>query len=604
MQIQPRHEILQVWRALAEHSQPDWQQWSRAGGGDSVGDAERLLCLLAPATELDHLRLDRPSLTARDVREALDKLGDNIDVPKVIVRLLRGYLDAYTTEDGSHVFSGGARIQGAQHQRELYVVDAYAVSVVLMLSALTFLYEFRRSLTRPDLREELEKVRTDASRRLTAAMVGLMRSFAVNVFPDDSEFGREQVRCANQDGAAADRVIDDLRTVMGDIHVRLSESVTDNEELQNPNRLFECGWSWGVVTGTPALTGYQVGEQQSGVAEPAPYLYFTVVALDAIEMLISQRTRLLGLLEPAQAELANDLRVRLELTRSFWAKLATFGSGARWPLEDLPWRTTDGLEHEYYSLLVGGMVVQDLAHVSAGRQRDLGRVGEVYARLARRVRITERATIDDRQVVRAHGPGVREPLRGSGSNGGADAGWIVSDIAPLLLRQTLRLAGLLSDGDARERVERLSQDLWDHLFARRVEDGVGRGLWDQPARIFGDLVEPQQPQPSWFYTRRVVDCLIAQGRLVSGRPPDSVHLHRTATSTLKEADHLLRAELFRGTGLSSEALQQQLVTVEVTLRRAHAVLAEKPATAIALAEDALRELDRLAAARAAGQGML
>ena len=612
MQIQPRHEILQVWKALADHSQPVGSTWSSPGGEDSVGDAERLLCLLAPATEIEYLRLDQPNLTARDALAALRPLGDNIEIPKLVLRLLGDYLDTYTTEDGTPVFSGGVRFASPDssgdltpEQRGLDVVDSFSVSVALMLAALDFLQEFGRSLTRIDLIKELGEVRARAEHRLTAAMVGLMRSFAVNVFTEDSNFGREQLRRVNQDRIPARQIVEELRSSMLDIHTRLRDgnlagAGSDDTGLENANRLFECGWSWSIVRGAAPMAKYEIGAQPVGVAEQAPYLYFTVVALEAIELLIAERTRLHGLLTPAQAELADGLRIRLELTRSFWAGLATFGSGDRWPLEDLPWRTTDGLVRGYYSLLIGGIVVQELAGDSAAHQRDLVRVGEVFDKLARRVRITEGADEDDEAVLRAHGPGVKEPLRVSG--GEAPAAWLVSDIAPLLLKRTLQLEGLLSDGDAQDRMRSLSQDIWRHLRDRRWGSGSGAaGLWDDPARVFAGLVE-QPDGLSWPYTRRVVDCLIVAGRLVSGRPPESPHLRRTATEMLREADHLLQSELWRGTGLLSLELAEDLEGIGVALRRAHAVLAEKPATAVALTQDALRGLDGLSAARAANRG--
>ncbi len=61
------------------------------------------------------------------------------------------------------------------------------------------------------------------------------------------------------------------------------------------------------------------------MAEARPYLYFTVVALDGIQDLFSERTRILGLLDEEQQRLARALQLRLDLTRQFWAKIATFG---------------------------------------------------------------------------------------------------------------------------------------------------------------------------------------------------------------------------------------------------------------------------------------
>ena len=87
------------------------------------------------------------------------------------------------------------------------------------------------------------------------------------------------------------------------------------------------------------------------VRQQVPFLYFTVNALDGIADLFSARTVILGLLNEEQQRLTAALRLRWELTQRYWATIATFGE-ARWPLEDIPWKTTDGRESDYYSLLV------------------------------------------------------------------------------------------------------------------------------------------------------------------------------------------------------------------------------------------------------------
>ena len=100
-----------------------------------------------------------------------------------------------------------------------------------------------------------------------------------------------------------------------------------------------------------------IGKQPTGVAEARPYLYFTVAALDGIQDLFSEQTRLRGLLDVEQQRLSRALQLRWDVTRQFWAKIATFGGGDRWPIEDLPWTTTDGSESDYYSLLLTSIVI-------------------------------------------------------------------------------------------------------------------------------------------------------------------------------------------------------------------------------------------------------
>src|SRR5205807_1460449 len=131
-----------------------------------------------------------------------------------------------------------------------------------------------------------------------------------------------------------------------------------------------------IVRDAPLVTTAEtVGQQRSGVAEAKPYLYFTVVALDGIQALFSERTRLLGLLNDGQQRLAQALQLRWDLTQKYWSTIARFGNG-RWPLEDMPWRTTDELESDYFTLLVTSIMTQDLIARRASDE-DLSRVGRV-----------------------------------------------------------------------------------------------------------------------------------------------------------------------------------------------------------------------------------
>src|SRR5262249_33656437 len=148
----------------------------------------------------------------------------------------------------------------------------------------------------------------------------------------------------------------------------------------------------------------EVGTQPEGLAPTRPYLYFTGVALDGIEDLFSDRTRVLGLLDEKQSLLAAALQLRTTLTRRYWATIAMFGHG-RWPIEDIPWTTSDGGESDYFSLLVTSIAVQDLM-LRRATDVDLRRVYQILADLASLGRITRRPTGDDAAVA-LHTPGVR-----------------------------------------------------------------------------------------------------------------------------------------------------------------------------------------------------
>ncbi len=614
MQIQPRQQLLDVWRATARVSYHDGE-WFPGGrsGSNSISDAEQLLCIMAPATEIPLFRLDRPDAVANDVLDTLRTVGDNLQIPQRLLHALTRYIERYTDPDGTPVFSGhsyfSAEEEGAeitQEQLQLDVVDSFSISVTLMLATIGFTRIFRQVVTRATLIKQVDELERMANVRLSAAMAGLLRSFTVYVFTADSTPGRDLLRTVNQERRPAHQVVDELREALREINARLRDDVTigsgaaEGSELDNPNRLFECGWSWGVVREAPEIeTTARIGEQRKGVAQNAPYLYFTTVAMDAIQSLSSERTRLLGLLDAEQSRLAQSLQLRFELTRSYWATIATFGSG-RWPLEDLPWRTTDGMEFDYYSLLIGGMVIQKMQVVRA-TNTELRRVADVLEEIANRSRITRRST-EPETAITVHHPGLHFPLEGSENIGGPRLAWTVADIAPTLFKRSLTLASMVNDGAIRSRLLDLADSIWDHLQSRVLREGGDHGLWDRPAGAYKYLPDDVR-DVSWYYTKRVVDCLVAGARAINDRPLRSDLLTQIAADLLNEADHLYDRELLNGTTTRGETLRVELERIGIELRRARAVRRERPGVAVAVTEEVLRRLDRLSAARRADSGV-
>jgi hypothetical protein len=266
----------------------------------------------------------------------------------------------------------------------------------------------------------------------------------------------------------------------------------------------------------------------------------------------------------------------------------------RWPLEDIPWRTNDELESDYFSLLVTAVTVQDLINRRAS-DTELSRVGRVLEELANRGRITRRPLGND-PAVEMHAPGVRFDLLGSDGTGGPLLAWVVSDFSPLLLKRTIQVAGLVRDPDLRGRLLAQADLIWDHLERRRLKSGPGHALWDHPPGVF-EQVKDLGDQPSWYYTERVVECLVTAANLVSRPPLRSDVLTELAGELINEADHLFDRELLGGAGEAGPALRNSLQTARASLRRARDVLSDRPGTAFVLASDVLRELEQLAAAR-------
>ncbi|HZN75279.1 MAG TPA: SCO2524 family protein [Micromonosporaceae bacterium] len=608
MRIEPRKQLLDAWRAMARAAYPDGQWvWGGRDKRNSISDAEQLLCLMGPATDIDSFRLDVPDEIAEDVLDVLRPLGDSVEIPRRLVRVITEYLDTYTDGTGTPVFSGGTYFRSdgrppTEAQLTLDVVDSYAISVRLMLATIDFVKGFRQKITREDLLREVDALETGANIRLTAAIVGLLRSFAIAVFDYDHEYGQRLCRMVNQAGIGnIRRLVDELNQELREVNAGfryVTLGLTEPPDLDNPNQLFECGWSWGVVKGAPEVkTSDDIGRQPEGVAQNFPYLYFTVTALESIQDLFSERTRILGLLSEEQQRLARALQIRWDLTQRYWSIIARFG-GRRWPVEDIPWRTTDGIASDYLSLLVTSITVQEFATRRTPRE-DMYRVGEILKELAGRARITRRK-LDEDQAVTLHSPGFPVELVGSEDPGGPRLSWLLSDFSPQLLKRTIRVASLLPDAGMRGPLLALADDIWDkHLMLRRLRSGavsqLGQ-LWDRPDAIY-DQVSPSDGLPSWYFTERVITCLVAAADFVSSPPIRSPGLVELATDLLAEADHLFDQELLKVAAEAGPAMGNALHTVRTTLRRAHETIGDRPGTAYVLASEVLLELDQLARAR-------
>jgi hypothetical protein len=358
--------------------------------------------------------------------------------------------------------------------------------------------------------------------------------------------------------------------------------------------LFECGWSWSIAKNAVPID-FVKGEiaRRSGVADERPYLYFTVVALDGIGDLSSARTRELGLLDDEQRRLADALQIRSDLTQRYWSTVARFGS-ARWPLEDIPWRTSDGMESDYYSLLVSAVLVEDLVNWQA-TDDDLTRAVTVFEALAGRGRITSRAMKND-PAVALHVPGVLMTLRNTGDLG-PQLYWRVADFAPLLLKRTLQAARLSANVNAHDRLMVVAEATMDHLMRRRLT-GPAAGLWDDPTPLFPSPDSNSlSAKPSWYLTERVVEALITAAKTFEESPLRSRQMLSSALDLLNEADHLLNQEMLEAGADDNPSMRETLEQTERKLSRARRILNERPGTANALALQALQELDDLALAR-------
>jgi hypothetical protein len=609
MEIQTRRQILETWRAAVDYSYHD-EEWTWGGrsGRNSISDAEQLLTILYPATAVESLKVDSVDQTADDVLEYLRSLGNALDIPRRLVTFIGDYMRTYLIDETPD-FSGGTYfdIEDGEtgpvktEQRQLHVVDSYSMSITLCLATLGFLRIYRQSLRSQRMLREIDELEELSGQRLTAAMVGLLRSFTVNTFDPSEPPGQTMCQMLNQTGVATEILVRGLLQELAEIRAGLRQELSIGlgqvaEELDNRGRLFECGWSWGVVDGAPEISyASNIGHQPVGVAEARPYLYFTVVALDGIQDLFSERTRILGLLNEEQQRLARALQLRWDLTRQFWAKVATFGSG-RWPLEDLPWITNDGRESDYYSVLLTSIVVEGI-----GSDRitdvDVERIGRLLEELANRGRITRRPMQDDR-AVDLHMPGMQLRLIGSEKAAeGPRLQWTVSSFTLLVLKRLLRVAELLDDTASRTRFLDLADLIWTHVERRRMDSPDARGLWDEPTQVFTGTPFAAYGVPSWYHTERVIEVLVAAANVTQSSPAATSELSDHAQQLLAEAEHLFDRERLRGTSDTGEQMRESFQVVGAKLRRARELLRDRPGTASILAGDVLRELDTVDAAR-------
>jgi hypothetical protein len=593
-----------VWRAVAQFSRNngDWT-WGGRDFRNSISDAEQLLCLMYPAAIIPNLALDVPDATPDDALEALRTLGDSVQIPKVLVDVLTDYMRTYTSDSGTPLFSGDTYFQptepGAEltkQQLELDVVDSFSMSISLALSTLGFLKVFKNSVSRAQLRAKIAALEAATSARLSAAMVGLLRSFCINVFEPDSLSGQTLLRTLNQSGLPERALLEDLRRTLKGVRASLRDTtlgLSQDDALDNDNMFFECGWSWGVVRDAPLVeTTELIGSQPDGVALGAPYLYFTIVALDGISDLFSDRTRILGLLNPEQQRLAQALQIRWDVTLAYWSAIARFGQN-RWPLEDIPWRTVDDAESVYFSLVVTAVVLLDLLARRA-TDDDLTRTVAVLEELAIRGRISRRVTRGD-PSAHLHFPGVPLKLEGA-EKLGPPMSWMMSDYAALLLKRATRAAGLSRNNAARERLLAVAEDALSHLWRRRLRDGPAAGLWDDPNELFPDT-SINDSLPSWYLTERVIESLVIAADTVRRPPIRSGRLLDITTDLISEADHLFSQEQLDSAEARGSAMHTSLQRIETRLQRARRILQEQPGTANALVIDVLRELDEFAMAR-------
>jgi hypothetical protein len=605
LRTNPRQHILDTWRSFARatFSAGEWA-WGGRYPSNSISDAEQILVLLYPATEVPGFRLDRPDAIEDDVLAVLKPMGSGLDIPMRMLEALETYVARYTDEEGPN-FGGGSYLltedpdtEVKAEQAEYDITESYSISVTLCLSAKGFLREFQRTVERRELQSRIDTAVLAMDSRLTAAMVGLLRSFVVNVLDPDSPAEAVLLRTVSQGRVVGRTLTQDLRGQLQPVRDKLPELTfglpPQNEQMLRdyPERFFECGWAWGVAQDASDidLVATEGVKQPHGVAESRPVLHFTVNALDGLADLFSVRTSRQGLLTSEQQSLKEALNLRWGLALQYWATLATFGSG-RWPIEDVPWESTDGQSSPYFTELVLSIVA--LSQQGGGNTGTIGRSVAVLEELGQRGLVSRRAAEDDRGVL-LHDPGVLMPLRGSEQEGPLLA-WSYNGYAATLAKTALRVANISTSRRNRARLIDIADAAVEHLLARRHQPD---GLWDHPANVYPRAADAPAT-PAWDMTERAIEVFVAAAGLISAAPLADQGQIDQANAKIAEARHILDQERLTTPTAGGSQEQKLLREAEQSLNRADRLTSDRPATAAALADKVLRDLDQLAFARQA-----
>jgi len=299
------------------------------------------------------------------------------------------------------------------------------------------------------------------------------------------------------------------------------------------SRPWECGFTWGRTRNVIDGHGWPAIE--------APYLYSTVIALDGIRDVTSQAVISSDILTPEQAALAAELSFCASVTGRYWEALARAAQPLSdiWRIEDVPWRTPDYDEDEYYTLLVMRVLV---GNGRAGTLDDpelvdcLVRVAE---ELAQRGRITRHPRVDERSgedpALGLHEPGKLLRLEPAPDSDGIPVSLRIYDYAPQLLKLVAKLAQSAGGEEAQQRLRTIIEASWRHLAARRARSGdsaplEGRAwaswppheLWNMRGLSVGDGFAGDSSEwlgvNSWYMTERVVEALVALVQLRQARP--------------------------------------------------------------------------------------
>ena len=440
----------------------------------------------------------------------------------------------------------------------LPVVDSYSVGLSVALRILRLLVileqdDRNRSKSPSALINDLRPL---AQSQLSHSIHGLRHCFAAAPI-EESEWRKLYSPAYDWDTLESTSDIQAIRSQLSSYGYRLPEAEP-----------FECGWSWGLIgPPQPNSVASTYLREQLCYAVSEPYLYFTWTALAGIADLSDLELRPDELLEDNDLRAAIEVKELARLTNNYWSVLANQQSHQSKTdrritdsrLVDIPWKTTDEDESEYYTLYLMGIL-----YSQTGQGIDHKLATDVLEQLAQRGRITTRPLLipsNDSEDIRAeatvetlHYPGKSLDLYALSIDSHKDplqiAKWRIYDYAPLLLKVSIEIRKRTTDHDTRQRVNAIIDEVLTHLANRQgepLENGLAEviddipkdyGIWDDISQYLSsheeDTSRKKAGQPfraSWYFTQRVVEALV----LYLGNPAERL----PATNTLALLNEIL-----------------------------------------------------------------
>jgi hypothetical protein len=567
--IDPTSELLGVWERWVLYSVDEAQTYDPGDEGrrwgdaetverNAVADAEMLECVLLPGTAVSGLRLDRVLTPSRrvsegvgDARKALTppgaQSGETARAFGLLLSRIADYLRFHVDDEGRPTFRANGYVEPIDGKKGGFTcdfVDGYSLALSVCIQTLTILRALEDTDTQAEIKQalrgerlppvDIDEIATLAKQRLTAAMQGLRDSFVA--VPSTEEQWSYVVRQPR--GLEGDGTLFPHGEEMDRVRTQIERYL--NIDLGN-DRPWECGFTWGRTRNVIPGHGWQAAE--------APYLYSTVIALDGIRDVTSQAVISSDILTPEQAALAAELSFCATVTTKHWRGLAQAKQplSGIWRLEDVPWRTPDYDEDEYYTLLVARILVGDGSSGALEDPELLDRLVRVSEELAQRGRITRHPRAEDDgtslagagnsadPALRLHAPGKLLRLDPEPGSEGVPVSLRIYDYAPQLLKLVAKLAQGTPGEGAQERLRTIIEATWRHLSARRTRSAQsaplrGRAwaswppeeLWNLrglhlDAGFSGDSA-PWAGVNSWYMTERVVEALVALVQLRQARP--------------------------------------------------------------------------------------